>query len=153
MERRPRGATPRAVAWRGSNESWSASGGRCFLLRLCRFLPALRCLGPELLREALDAAFRVDELLAAGKERMAIRANFEVQLVLGLAGLPRGSASATGFDLVILRVDAFFHNGLLRQTTSISSESGDWLIEPPGHLNGASALDQLHTTSGTLSQR
>src|SRR5262245_33726226 len=100
----------RGIAWRGSNESWSARCRRCFLLRLCRFLPALRRLGPELLREPLDPAFRVDELLPAGEERVAIRADFEVQLLLGRPGLPSIAAGASSLDVVVLRVDTWLHN-------------------------------------------
>jgi hypothetical protein len=111
-ERRLRGAMPCGIASRASSGRWSASG-RCFLLRLCCLLPALRRLGAELLREALDAAFRVDELLPSRKERVAVRADFEVQLLLGRAGLPGRSAGAAGLDVVVLRVDGFLHNELL----------------------------------------
>src|SRR5262245_41746707 len=101
---------PHGTAWRGSNESWSTRSRRCFLLRLCRFLPALRGLSPELLREAFYTAFRVDELLAAGEERVAVRADFEVELLLGRAGLPLVSAGATRLDVVVFRVDTWLHN-------------------------------------------
>src|SRR5229473_3086801 len=114
---------PPGIASRGSSGKSSASGGRCFLLRFrrCRLLAALRRLGAKLLRKALHSAFGVDELLPAGEERVAVRADFEVQLLLGRAGLPCRPARAARLNLVILRVDAFFHNRLLGQTLSIAA--------------------------------
>src|SRR5689334_15494234 len=77
----------------------SLSGGGCRLLcALRRFLAALGRLGAELLREPLHAAFRVDQLLLAREERMAVRADFEMQLFFGRSGLPRRAARAAGID-------------------------------------------------------
>jgi hypothetical protein len=86
------------------------SGLLCGLL--CS-LPALRRLGAEPLREPLDPPFGIDQLLAAGEERMAIIADFEVQLRLGRPRLPRRAACAPDFDLVVLRVNPFLHGLLL----------------------------------------
>jgi hypothetical protein len=44
---------------------------------------------------------------------MAIRADFEVELVLGRAGLPRRSAGTTRLDVEILGVNPFLHGVLL----------------------------------------
>ena len=79
-------------------------------------LAALRRLGTELLREALDTAFGVEQLLPSREERVAVRADFEVQLLLGRPGLPGRAAGAAGLDVVVLRVDAFLHSELLGRT-------------------------------------
>ena len=74
-----------------------------------RNLALFRRLRTELLGEPLDAALGVDELLAAGEERVARRTDFEMQLRLGRACLEGVAAGATDLDLLILRVDAFLH--------------------------------------------
>ena len=77
------------------------------LLRFGRFrrrlLPLLDGLRAVLLREPLDAAFRVDQLLAAREERVAVRADFQVQLGLGRARLPRRAARAARLDVEVFR--------------------------------------------------
>ena len=54
----------------------------------CRGFFRAGLLGVALL-EAVDAAGRVDQLLLAGEERMALRADLDAQLFLGRAGRPR----------------------------------------------------------------
>ena len=98
-----------ATASRGSSESWPKSktlsscgaersispssrnglclGGDGLLLGLRGRLAALGGLSAEPLGETLDAAFRVDQLLPSGKERVAVVADLEVQLLLGRAGV------------------------------------------------------------------
>ena len=66
-------------------------------------------LSPELLRKALDAAFRVDQLLPTREERMAVGADFQVQLLLGGPGLPGRTAGAPRLYLVVIRMNAFLH--------------------------------------------
>src|SRR5918999_302343 len=70
-------------------------------------LPLLGRLGAELLRKPLHAPFGVNQLLAPREERMAGRADLEVQLGLGRSGLERVAAGATDLDLFVLRVNAF----------------------------------------------
>src|SRR5204862_702201 len=72
-----------------------------------------------------DAAFRVDQFLLAREERVAVRADFEVQLVLGRTGLPLRAAGAPGLDVVVFRVNSFSHSELLTlfQETSILAQS------------------------------
>src|SRR5712692_1028172 len=106
------GPTPCSTEWLESRERWLVND----LLGLCclgRLLAALGRLRAELLREPLHAAFRVDQLLPSGEERMTVRADFEVELRLGGAGLPRRAARAARLDVVILRMDAFLHGELL----------------------------------------
>src|SRR5512139_1008716 len=82
-------------------------------------LAGLGRLGAELLREPLDAALGVHDLLAARVERVAARTNLEVQLRLGGTRLPRRPAGAPRLDIEILRVDAFLHaNSFRRSRTS-----------------------------------
>src|SRR5262249_11833227 len=106
--------------FRWTLESWgppsgrtSTGGGRRFLLRFRGLLAAFRGLRAELLRESLDSAFGIDQLLTAGEERMAGRADFKMQLVLCRSRLERIAARAAHFDLVVLRMDAFLHSVLL----------------------------------------
>src|ERR1700751_1634460 len=68
-----------------------------------------------LLLEAFDAAGRVNQLLLAGKERVALRADFDAdQLAFaGRAGLKSASAGAVDRDGMIIGVNSFFHERLL----------------------------------------
>src|SRR5579885_1994912 len=72
--------------------------------------------GPGLLRvallEAIDATGGVDELLLAGEERMALRADLDAELLLGRARRPGFTASAVDLNLLILRMDFCFHDGV-----------------------------------------
>src|SRR5262245_56557214 len=105
---------PHGIAWRVSSGNWSARSGRCWLLRrFCRLLATLRGLGPELLREPVDAALGIDQLLTAGEERVAVGADLQVQLVFGGSRLPGRPAGTARFDVVVLGVNAFLHGSLL----------------------------------------
>ena len=64
----------------------------------------------ELLGEALDAAFGVDQLLPAREERVTVRADFEMQLLLGRSRLPRRTAGAPCLDLIIFGMNGFLHD-------------------------------------------
>ena len=66
----------------------------------------------ELAAEALDAASGVDQLLLAGKVRVAGRTDFDddVALVRG-ASLKGGSAGALDVDVFVLRVNSLFRHG------------------------------------------
>ena len=75
-----------------------------------RFLAARDGLRAELLGKPLHAAFGIQQLLPARKERMAVRADFQVQLVLGRLGLPGRATGAPGIYLVILRMNPFLHD-------------------------------------------
>src|SRR5207302_9393285 len=72
-------------------------------------------LGRVALAELLDAARRVHDLLLARVERMAGRANLDMQrLVHGRAGSERVAAAARYLDFGVLRMDVGFH-GLPRE--------------------------------------
>jgi hypothetical protein len=61
--------------------------------------------------EALDAASSIDQLLFAGKERVAVRTDFGVDIAF-VGGLG-GEAVATGTDhsdLVVVRVNSLFRH-------------------------------------------
>ena len=77
-----------------------------------RFLFPLGDLLRELLLEALDAAGGIDQLLLAGEERMAVRADFYAQR-LASEGRARfklvSTARAMDADRVVIRMDSFFH--------------------------------------------
>src|SRR5687767_7227491 len=75
---------------------------------------AARSLGGLVLRrvlalEAVDAAGRIDQLLLAGEERMALRADLDAKLLASGAGGPALTACAVDLDLVIFRVNLWFH--------------------------------------------
>src|ERR1041385_1585218 len=73
-------------------------------LRRRRLLP----LGVALL-ETVDAAGRVDELLFAGEERVALRADLDAQLLARRAGRPGLAAGAVDRNFLIFRVDLWLH--------------------------------------------
>src|SRR5262249_48042903 len=99
----------------GSIGSWiGLARRRALFLCLCCLLPLFRRLRPELLRKPLDAPLGVDELLPPREERVAVGADFEVQLRLGRPRLPGRPARAADLDFVVLRMDALPHSELLR---------------------------------------
>src|SRR5262245_472660 len=91
----------------------SAGGDGRVFLALCRLLAALGRLRAVLLREPLDAAFGIDQLLASGKERMAGGTDLEVQLRLGRTRLERVAARAPRLDVEVFRMNGFFHGSFL----------------------------------------
>jgi hypothetical protein len=64
---------------------------------------------PVFLLKALDAARRVNQLLFSGEERMAIRANFDVNVFLGRTRGPGGAAGAYDMAFDIFWMNSFFH--------------------------------------------
>src|SRR5205814_3764120 len=68
--------------------------------------------------EQLHAARAIHQPLLAGEERVAARADFEVQEValIGRAGLEGASACAHDGHFVIVRMDARFHGTPSRRT-------------------------------------
>jgi hypothetical protein len=70
-------------------------------------------LSAEFLGEALDAAFRVNQFLTAGEERMAARADFQVEFRLRRPRFPGRAAGAACVNVVVFRVDALLHSCLL----------------------------------------
>ena len=60
--------------------------------------------------EAIDASRGIDQLLFAGKERVASRANFDVQIaLLRGAGFERFAASAGNGYIDVFWVNSWFH--------------------------------------------
>ena len=60
--------------------------------------------------EAIDSSRGVDQLLLAGKERVASRTNFNVQVTfLGRASLEGLAARAGDGDINVFWVDSWFH--------------------------------------------
>src|SRR6266850_895054 len=95
---------------------WPSASRRRASLPLLRVLPL----------EAIDAAGRIDQLLLAGEERMALRADLDAQLFLGRAGGPRLAAGAMHLNLVVLGMDLCFHEfkprSDKRETASIAEK-------------------------------
>jgi len=89
----PRGHEGGCYAWRRPS-----CLGLGFFVRGGLLLSARQRLRTEPLREPLDAAFRVDQLLLAREERVAGVADFEMEFLLGRAGLELVPARATGLD-------------------------------------------------------
>jgi hypothetical protein len=70
--------------------------------------------GSYLAAEALDTACGVDQLLLAGKERVARSADFDDDVALvGGAGLKCIPARALDVDFLVLRVNSLFWHGSL----------------------------------------
>src|SRR5207249_4710713 len=74
-----------------------------------RGLRAGAALDPVLALEALDPAGGIDELLLAREERMARRADLDVDLGHGGAGLDDVTAGTDDLRLVVPRMNAFLH--------------------------------------------
>ena len=64
----------------------------------------------ETLLEAIHTSAAVHQLLLAGKEGMALGANFNLQFRLGGTGFERLAAHATDDRLAILGMDLFLHD-------------------------------------------
>ena len=64
---------------------------------------------PKTLVEAVNTAARVNELLLAGEVRMALRANFHADVLLGGTRVNHIAASTGDGGLLVLRVNGFFH--------------------------------------------
>ena len=61
------------------------------------------------LLESLDAARGVNQLLFAGEERMAVRADFNVNVFLGRTRRPRVPAGADDMTFDVFGMNSFFH--------------------------------------------
>ncbi len=73
-----------------------------------------------LFAEFVDAAAGIHDLLLAGVKRMAVRTNFDLQILPdGRAGLELVSAGTSDRDLFVLWVNAGFHRNLV----SVAAES------------------------------
>ena len=64
----------------------------------------------KLLVEAVNASAGVNQLLLAGIERVALGANFDLDVLLGGAGLNDFAASTTDRRLFVFRMDTFLHH-------------------------------------------
>src|SRR5262245_8285195 len=62
------------------------------------------------LLESLDAARRLNQLLFAGEERVAVRADFHVNVFLRRTSRPRMTAGANDPAFDIFRMNSFFHS-------------------------------------------
>jgi hypothetical protein len=83
----------------------------------------------ELLAELLDPTGGVDELLLAREERMARRADFQADLLLGAAGRELVATRAHHFTLGIIRMNVSFHEpfpSFLTLSDTAFYKSGKW---------------------------
>ena len=62
--------------------------------------------------ESLHAALRIDELLLAGKERVTLAADSELNLFSGRPGYKTIAAAASYVAFFVLWVRLFFHDGI-----------------------------------------
>ena len=63
----------------------------------------------ELLVETVNTSTGVNQLLLAGIERVALGANFNLDVLFGGAGLNNLAARASDCSLFVLRMDTFLH--------------------------------------------
>src|SRR5262249_26289115 len=90
----------------------AAAQRKTYLLGAFHFAGLLAS-GPVVLAlELLDTAGRIDELHLAGKKRMADRANFDGDVLLGTARGELVAATAGHRRGFILGMDLFFHGSL-----------------------------------------
>ena len=76
---------------------------------------------PKTLVEAVNTAARVNELLLAGEVRMALRANFHADVLLGGTRVNHIAASTGDGGFLILRMNGFFHScHLFRSNRTVS---------------------------------
>ena len=98
-------------------------------------LPLLRHFGGGLLNarvssggklglEFLDPSGRIDVFELAGKERMASRADIDLQLFFGAAGLEGIAATARDDSLNVVGMDAVLHGSFLRQ--ALATDLFNW---------------------------
>src|SRR5690349_106725 len=102
------------VVWLGSVLMTRVAGTR-ELSRPCSPLPALATRAPlgGAALEALDAATCVYQLLAAGVERVAFRADLDVKLRLRRASRELVAAGAAHMGFYVLGVDSCLHGQLM----------------------------------------
>ena len=84
----------------------------------------------ETLLEAVNASAGINQLLLAGKERVALGANFNLQLRLDRPRLKRLTAYATDDGLAIFGMDLLFHafSPLLRMLWVVLNRKTDYSI-------------------------
>ncbi len=63
-----------------------------------------------LIEEALNASFSVEQLVFAREERMAVSADFDLDLLFGRAGFDHVAASAGDSGFRVNGMNALFHN-------------------------------------------
>ena len=88
--------------------------------------------------EAVDASCGIDQLLLAGKERVASGTNFDVQVTfLGRASLERLAARAGDGDINVFWVNSWFHLITLYRRRPGRNFKRDILAEPVVSRKGA----------------
>src|SRR5262249_1771643 len=87
----------------------SAGGGGCSAALFPGLVAALGGLAAVFAVEALHPARGVDQLLLAGEEGMACRADLDVDALLRGAGLDDIAAGADDAALLVARMNAFLH--------------------------------------------
>jgi hypothetical protein len=94
----------------------------------------LCCLDPSGLRlfvffpELVYAAFSIDELLLAGEEGVAVRADIELHVLLGGPDLERFTAGAVNRRHLVVGMDALFHCYDLLLMEKPSHSGWLWLV-------------------------
>ena len=73
------------------------------------------------LLETVHTAAGIDELLLAGIERMALRANIDAQLLLDRTGLKRFTANTADNRLAVIRMNLFLHGFHLSCAAELSA--------------------------------
>ena len=72
------------------------------------------------LLEAIDTAAGIYQLLLAGEEGMALGTNFNAQILLGGTGLEDIAANTGYGSLLVLRMNALFHDFHLSRRNTIT---------------------------------
>ena len=85
----------------------SRDAGR--LLRLGFFFLSVELVA---LDEAINATFRVNDLLLTGVEGVAVAADFNPDLLLGRPELHLIAADTGGYNVKVLGMNSFFHNSV-----------------------------------------
>ena len=72
-------------------------------------MPLLRSIELESLLESVNTSAGINELLLAGKERMAVGANIHTKILFGGGSLERSAASALYHGGLIVGMDSLLH--------------------------------------------
>lgn len=98
--------------WLGVAQQTKKAAQAAFFVQLQKRLSGSFCAFVVLLIEFLNATSGIHNLLCASVERVALRANFNVQsFVHGGLGLESVATAASHGDLGVLRVNVGFHLG------------------------------------------
>ena len=86
------------------------------------------------LLETVYTSTRINQLLAAGVERMALGANFNLDVLLGRTSLNNCTTRASDSSLFVLGMDTFLHEFHLSHQISVKRHNALPLVQTPEYF-------------------